>query len=316
MGVALLVVLAVVISTIFGIGTISGGMAAQEAGSHGDSAAFPGPVTTPTVSPGGTNLLTNPPAPPRWTRPQLDPATQTWSPPLWPWDALPQLAATGDEAWATLQSPDLTDLLVPAPMNCGLPLTVDDMDAYEVAVRQQWTCVHEAWRPIFEGLGLQTEEPEIRFYDGAEGISACGRAVAPAFYCPRGKGTAHFGRDDMEVAGYWDMSIKDTVGHEYVHHIQNVAGIMDAMAGIAYTSDLDRRLELQASCLSSAMTAQTNTVDLDERRWDEWHDNVHESLPDEEHGSIASLQYWSFRGLYATTVGECNTWAVDPERVS
>ncbi len=317
-GLALLVTFAVVTALILGVGLARWGEVDEslEDGA-GRPPTVPGPLTTPSVAPeNGGYPVRNPPPPPEELIPEADPTTGEWELPSWTWDELPVLADGADANWTALQSPQLAGLEAPVLTSCAAPVTVTDQKSYEQAVREQWRCVHEAWLPILRTLGLPESEPEVRFYPGTSGPSLCGRIEAPAFYCPLEKGTAHFGGDAMEVAMYWGLMVHDTVHHEYAHHIQNVVGIMDAAESVAYTADIDRRLELQATCWASAMTIQDEAVEFDDDLWDEWRLNLDESIPDEEHGTLESLRYWGTRGLYATTLGDCNTWSVAPERVS
>lgn len=310
-----MVTFAVVTATILGIGTAqSGDPAGDPYDGTSRSTSAPGPLTTPTVAPdSGAYPLRNPTPPPKGAVPVI---AGEWILPPWPWDELPELAEGADEQWRTLQSPGLSELEPPIITGCEDPTTVDDRTSYEEAVREQWSCVHEAWLPILTELGLPVEEPAIQFFPGSAGSSRCGKVEAPAFYCPMGEGTAHFGGDVMEAATYWDLMIHDTVHHEYAHHIQNLIGIMDAADNVLYTTDIDRRLELQATCWAGAMTIHDEVVDFDQRRWEEWRDNLDNSIPDDEHGTLESLRYWGTRGLYAETLGDCNTWTVVPERVS
>ena len=310
--VALVVTLAVVAGVIGGIGLAQSDIDEP----YDDAPATPGALSSPTVAPGsGRFPLRNPPPPPI-SLPSSQIGSDTWQLPAWPWDTLPELSEGGGQQWGVLQSPTLALLEPPALTGCEDPATVEDADAYEVAVRNQWSCVHAAWLPILVELGLPTAEPEVLFYSGAAGRSECGRVRAPAFYCPLKGGSAHFGRDDMEVAKYWDLSVNDTVNHEYAHHIQSVVGILDASESIEYTSDIDRRVELQASCWAGAMTYRNEAVVFDQTRWEDWRFSLEDSIPDREHGTLESLRYWSTRGLYADTFGDCNTWSVNAERVS
>ncbi|RMB58306.1 hypothetical protein EAX62_13990 [Tessaracoccus antarcticus] len=283
---------------------------------YGFDEATPSVVTTPTVAPlpGGAAAEPEPPA--SSAQGVVDPATGEWLLPEWSWDVLPVLAPGQEEAWQTMQSPRLAAMAPPSIAGCDMPHTIDDDASYQEAVTRQWECVHEAWTPVFERLGWSTVEPPLRFFTGIGSTSACGYAEAPAFYCPDGGGMAFFGGDDRDLAMYWDLTVNESVHHEYAHHIQNLAGIIDAMEGVDPTDDLDRRLELQATCLSASMTFHNDAVGFDQSRWDDWQYSLHESVLDDEHGSRESLLYWGTRGLYADTVGDCNTWSVDPARVN
>ena len=64
------------------------------------------------------------------------------------------------------------------------------------------------------------------------------------------------------------------------------------------------------------MTYHNEAVVFDQTRWDDWQLSLSESEIDGVHGSLESLHYWGTRGLYAQTLGDCNTWSVEPGRVS
>lgn len=317
-GLALFITFAVVTALILGVG-LAGMDVADDSPDEGGvrTPMTPGPLTTPSVAPEfDSSQGLDPSSPPDGLMPSTNPDTGKWELPPWQWDALPVLVDGADAEWSALQSPQLAGLAPPKLANCGAPGTVSEQRSYEQAVREQWRRVHEAWAPTLRTLGLPDDEPGVRFYPGTTGRSQCGKIEAPAFYCPLGKGTAHFGGDVKEVAMYWDLMIKDTVHHEYAHHIQNLIGIMNAADTVTYTPDIDRRVELQATCWASAMTIHDEAVEFDDEFWDEWHLSLQESIPDEEHGTLESLRYWGTRGLYAKTLGDCNTWSVAPERVS
>lgn len=317
-GLALLVTFAVATALILGVGLARWGEVDER---PEDGAMWPptvpGPVTTPSVAPDADGYpVSNPDPPLEELAPEIDPISGEWELPPWSWDELPVLADGADADWNALQSPKLAGLEPPVLTGCTAPAVVTNERSYERAVREQWRCVHEAWLPILKTLGLPEGAPLVRFYSGVSGRSPCGKVEAPAFYCPLGEGTAHFGGDALEVAMYWDLMVNDTVHHEYAHHIQSLVGIMNAAESVAYTTDIDRRLELQATCWASAMTIQDEAVEFDDDRWDGWITNLDESIPDEEHGTLESLRYWGTRGLYASTFGDCNTWSVAPERVN
>ena len=309
--IALVVFLTVVAMAALGVGVT------RWQNADDDGARAPSPVSTPTVSPvpaGSTLQPTQPPPP--YARGRVDPATGEWVLPQWSWDVLPTLAPGQEGPWQRLQATALSAMLPPVITGCEEPYVVDDDAMYREAVKRQWGCVHDAWKPALERLGLSTMQPPVKFFTGAGTTSACGYTEAPAFYCPGEGGTVYFGGDDRDVAMYYDLTINESVHHEYAHHIQNLTGVIGAMEEITFTGDLDRRLELQATCLSASMTFHNTAVDFDQIRWDDWQFSLSQSEIDDVHGSPESLLYWGTRGLYAQTLGDCNTWTVEPGRVS
>lgn len=242
-------------------------------------------------------------------------AAAPWQLPERVWDPLPTPAPQG-EVWAALQAIELRDEPPQILTKCPAVQVVDTEAEYQDAVRQQWRCVHTAWVPLFERQGWSTTEPAVEFYPGTGADSECGHLEAPAFYCSAGEGKVHFGSGHVDMAAEWDLSINEMVNHEYAHHVQSLAGITAAKLALEPTDELERRAELQATCWSAAMTRNSETVDFDQAAWDSWQERLQTMTIDGIHGSRESILYWGTRGLYATTLGECNTWAVDAAMVT
>lgn len=265
------------------------------------------PVATPAVEPSP-----EPSAMPSNPEPGAD---GPWQLPSREWEALPEPAPQGD-VWAALQAVELRDEPSPILVGCPAIQTIETEAQYRELVRGQWQCVHAAWTPLFERQGWSTVEPGVEFYTGTGSASDCGYLEAPAFYCSAGSGTVHFGAGHMEMAMGWDLSINEMVNHEYAHHIQSLAGITAAKLALPQTNELERRAELQATCWSAAMTFSSEVVDFDQDDWDSWHERLQTMTIDGIHGSRESILYWGTRGLYAGSLGECATWAVDATMVS
>lgn len=230
------------------------------------------------------------------------------------WEPLATLAPP-NEHWEALQGSVLHDLEPVALVGCADPTVVTNTADYRDAVRAQWTCVHESWVPVLSAQGWSTTEPAVEFYPGRGSKSECGYLEAPAFYCSAGNGTAYFGNEHYEMARVWDLSINEMVNHEYGHHLQKLAGITDLKQFVVGTDDIERRSELQATCWSAMMTVHNHAVTFDDDALIGWQQRLDTMLVDGVHGSRESLVYWGTRGLYAETLGDCNTWQVDSEHV-
>ena len=215
-----------------------------------------------------------------------------------------------------LQAAGLVTEPPPILSACPAVQTVSTEAQYQGLVRQQWHCVHLAWLPIFESRGFSVVEPSVAFYPGTGDSSECGYLEAPAFYCSAGAGSVHFGVGHMEMAMDWDLSINEMVNHEYAHHVQSLAGITAAKLAMDQTDEIERRAELQATCWSASMTRGSEIVEFGPDDWDSWQQRLETMTIDGIHGSRESILYWGTRGLYAQTLGDCNTWAVDGEGVS
>ena len=217
---------------------------------------------------------------------------------------------------AALQSNPLYALPAPELSHCPQQTTLSDEQEWRKVVRQQWKCVHEAWVPIFEKMGWSTTMPEVMFYPGVGSKSDCGYFEAPAFYCAAKGGSVFFGGEHLQMAEEWDLSVNEMVNHEYSHHIQALAGISQAWA---HANDADgslmRRSELQAVCWSGMMTVRNDAVEFGADDVESWGKRLRTMQESEQHGTRASLVDWGTRGLQAQTIGDCNTWTVDAERV-
>ncbi|RMB58307.1 hypothetical protein EAX62_13995 [Tessaracoccus antarcticus] len=215
-----------------------------------------------------------------------------------------------------LQAEELIGEPAPILSTCPAVQKVTSETEYQALVLQQWHCVHRAWVPLFQLKGWSTVEPPVEFYPGTGAPSECGYLEAPAFYCSAGMGTVHFGAGHLEMAMDWDLSINEMVNHEYSHHVQSLAGITTAKMQLVQSDEIERRAELQATCWSATMTRNSEIVDFDENNWDSWQQRLETMTIDGIHGSRESILFWGTRGLYAQTLGDCNTWAVGAERVS
>ena len=150
------------------------------------------------------------------------------------------------------------------------------------------------------------------FYPGRGSKSECGYLEAPAFYCAAGAGTVYFGGEHLVMAKGWDLSVNEMVNHEYGHHLQSLAGITAVKIGLRASDQIERRSELQATCWSAMFTYHNRTFDFGPSDLESWKERLEMMLEDGVHGNRESLRYWGMRGLYAQTMGDCNTW-VAPE---
>lgn len=229
-----------------------------------------------------------------------------WALPERQWDPLPQ-PDPGSPLFAA-QVTALDDLAPVSLRGCPEPAVTPDEKAWKQAVRAQWSCVHAAWVPVFQKLGWPTVEPEVNFYPGEGSKSECGYLTAPAFYCSSGQGSVFFGGEHFEMAKDWDLAVNEMVNHEYGHHLQKLAGITAAKLSLPATNENERRAELQATCWSAMMTFHNQSFGFNGDDLATWNQRLDAMREDSLHGSRASLRYWGTRGLYAGTVGDCNTW--------
>lgn len=227
----------------------------------------------------------------------------------------PPEGAESDPHWATLLDNPLYSIPVPDLGGCPAPRTVASMPELEEEVRAQIACVQDAWRPVLEANGLDATEIPVTIYRGDSVTTPCGEISCPAVYCPSDGGGIYIGEGSLESATWFVLGVKGVVNHEYAHHLQFLAGVLDAQHSIGAVSDSVRRIELQATCLGYAMIAHDDSVpgsSLDTEA-DLLMGSV---IGDDLHGSPGSVAYWGSRGLDAGTLADCNTWVAEAGAVS
>ncbi|MFT3889178.1 MAG: hypothetical protein QM713_13570 [Arachnia sp.] len=246
-------------------------------------------------------------------RASAEPTATPWRLPPAVWEPLPDPDPVSPLFPA--QSAAINDLPVVPLTGCPTPRVVDDVEDWQAAVEEHWRCVHNSWLPVLAEQHLPTARPAVRFFSGDGADSDCGHVDAPAFYCAAGGGTVYFGDRHLAQARTWDLAVDEMVTHEYGHHLQALFGITAARLVAPGGLQLERRSELQAVCWSAAMTRSNDAVTFDEAAYDGWVARLGRMREDAAHGTRASLRSWGTRGLYAETMGDCNTWVAPPEAV-
>jgi predicted metalloprotease len=174
---------------------------------------------------------------------------------------------------------------------------------------------------------LTTESPRVFVFD-SPGTSPCG-TFRPrsgrilAFYCPVGR-TLYV--DVQQMARSFPpehhIAYALVLAHEYGHHLQNVAGILDAEDSVAYSHpdeelDLSRRTELQASCFAGMFVRSVETsypVTGLQRRAFEFYathafgDPQNASASERTHGTPQTQGRWIARGFTDDDTDECDTY--------
>lgn len=224
------------------------------------------------------------------------------------WPALPAPSATA-AAGRALQSSALYEVAAPGQAGCPAPASAGSMEELEGLAGGQLDCLQQAWAPVLTTLGFDATEIPYYFYD-AEGVDTpCGWVEAPALYCSAQGGAIYFGVTALNGTSWYDLGVKEVAGHEYGHHLQALAGMMEASAGLTGNEPV-RRLELQATCFAYAQIARDDSVDLIREVFDTIEPYLRATVDDGVHGSPDSVANWGLRGLYADDLGECNTWVV------
>ncbi len=133
-------------------------------------------------------------------------------------------------------------------------------DPQAVFVSQVLKGTEDAWTQVFARSGRQYEKPILVLFDG-QVESACGfttAAVGP-FYCPADHKVyldlAFFRELAQRFGAPGDFAQAYVVAHEVGHHVQNLLGVSDQVAGAEQrarsqeqVNALSVRVELQADC--------------------------------------------------------------------
>ncbi len=220
-----------------------------------------------------------------------------------------------------------------APAAGQAPAGQDPMSDF---VSRVLASTEDTWRAYFrDRLSREYEDPQLVLFTGAV-QSACGFAQAAMgpFYCPRDHRVyidlAFYRelRDRFGAPG--DFAQAYVIAHEVGHHVQNLLGIADQVAGLqgrsgrAQANALSVRLELQADCLAGlwGRAAQDRNLldpgDVDEAL------NAASAIGDDRmqkqaqgyvmpesftHGSSAERQSWFRRGFEQGTLEACDTFS-------
>lgn len=186
-------------------------------------------------------------------------------------------------------------------------------------------CLNDEWRPRVEAAGYSYEEPGLVVFDTPVD-TPCGN-VSPqdgrtlAFYCP---GDSVMYADVPQMRKFFDnvdVAYAIVIGHEFGHHVQEETGILTAYDDLVYDDfadrlELDRRVELQASCMGGLfLGAVAETFPIDDERLRRL-EQVSGSFGDEpggaddkrDHGSGVSNREWIFAGYTENDAQTCNTF--------
>ncbi|GAB3284859.1 neutral zinc metallopeptidase [Parasphingorhabdus pacifica] len=216
------------------------------------------------------------------------------------------------------------------PTVCALPrfdASAESQDAYFEATL---TCLDRAWKPVLEAADLPFHGPEVvPVVDEVD--TPCGPrdASQTALYC---SGTIYMtGNYYRDIEGHGDHAAVyfGQLAHEYGHHVQALAGIMDASWDRRNAAkpesrrghEISRRFELQATCfggmfLGSVRERGAESGELAEdaladagRRGDDPRDD----RPD--HGTPESNGAWAQLGHELNRTHQCNTWLAEADAV-
>lgn len=194
----------------------------------------------------------------------------------------------------------------------------------------------DTWKHLLQSAGQPYDEPRLVLYTGAVS-SACGTAssaVGP-FYCPVDRKVyldLTFFRDlEQRFGAPGDFAQAYVIAHEIGHHVQNLLGTAERVAGLrrhastAEANALSIQMELQADCYAGVWGHHARrgreliepgdfeeglraaAAIGDDRLQQAERGSIHtESWT---HGSSAQRMTWLRRGLQSGDPAACNTFA-------
>lgn len=203
----------------------------------------------------------------------------------------------------------------------SVPLdSLDNVTAYYTSVL---TCLDAAWTQVGATAGIDVRPAGLEVFSGPS-FGSCFDGVEYSFYCSSTE-TMYMYADEIirpwveypadYSHGLTRLAATHVIAHEYGHHVQQVTGILTAVGPDIAGTEMERRLELQASCLANiflASQADAYPIEADYLAQPElW--RFITRVPN--HGSEANQALWTERGYQTATPGDCNTFGASPEDV-
>lgn len=185
------------------------------------------------------------------------------------------------------------------------------------------TLLGDYWRGEAGAVGAQFAAPTLVVFDSPTSTGGCGvgQPEAGPFYCPGDKKIyidfGFYQRLESQLGFQGDFAMAYVLAHEYGHHIQNLAGVMDNRGGNAQSV----KIELQADCYAGAWASQAKAQGrLEAGDFDEaigaanavGDDAIQGSSANRDtftHGSSAERERWFRQGFDSADPTTCDTGA-------
>jgi len=200
--------------------------------------------------------------------------------------------------------------------SCPAVQSPQSRNAYREQVDELLNCLAVIFRPLVEESGNTFLDVDHKFYEKRISTPCGSETDAYAFYCQENH-TIYFSEEVYDDARYARLIVADVVIHEYGHHVQAMAGILDA-ADDDSTEDKDvvvRREELQVFCWTYYVFASVPTFGVVVEDHNFFRDVWGQTSDPEGHGSVKAQEYWGARGLEGKNLGACNTWTTAKDKV-
>lgn len=194
-------------------------------------------------------------------------------------------------------------------------------------------CLDRAWPRQIVAAGYKFRAPGMLQFSRLANTPCGSTTDQRSFYCPTNHviymelsgGIKAYRQDAAFGRAYWTH----TVAHEYAHAMQGLTGILAATYELQYDVnkakqlELNRRMELQASCLGNVfLGTNKGSYPLKGQMYTSWLYVVNYSGDDNapqgprDHGSRASHGYWGRRGFANRSPAFCNTFVAAGNKVS
>lgn len=186
----------------------------------------------------------------------------------------------------------------------------------EAAISAYVSCMNTVWSPIIGATTFPFNPASVKFFGDAVSNS-CATITAGdgvvATYCPLDS-TIYVSARGISQSMNVRFYAQELVTHEYAHHVQSLTQVLVAAHQQGWNEEeYNRRIQLQAHCLSFAVLTHVTGFDTDVAAF---RSGWAASPGSATYGSTASLQLWGERGLAATTVGACQTFTAPAAEVA
>lgn len=216
---------------------------------------------------------------------------------------------------------------------CNLPAWRSDQASAQAFFTAAGGCLDAAWGPFLEAYDLPFVPPQLHFPTGPSFETACGTIqvgiATAAYYCENNLYVPFAGLQTSQYGNNPGVYLA-LFAHEYGHHVQEVAGVMDAAWDAIYRVGQDspaglemaRRKELQAQCFSGmflgAHVDRGGTVsrDMYDKAWNDQETRGDNTSGSKDHGTNQHYAKWWRDGAKDNRIVDCNTFSAAPGDVS
>jgi len=204
-----------------------------------------------------------------------------------------------------------------AKVKCPMPAVDEGDKASMLRYMEEFSgCLDRLWEHELRQVNMHFVPPEREFVRKRVRHPICGTMPlkgSDGTYCAAA-GTYFILLDDSRRP--WQAWAAAVIAHEYGHHVQYLARILDYQERMleAATTDrtknlVNRRLELQAECLAGvALQAMREQLPP----WEEFQHLYSGSLAKKwaaDHGRLSTQYRWMRKGFRSGKPAACNTWS-------